>query len=278
MADDPGAYADADHAAAQALVQLLQLMRTLRDPEGGCPWDQRQSFGSIAPYTIEEAYEVADAIERNDPAALRDELGDLLFQVVFHARLAQEAGSFDFAAAANSIVAKLQRRHPHVFAAAAQADWEDLKADERVAAGARSALAGVALGLPALSRAAKLGKRAARVNFDWQDLQQVRAKIDEELTELDAAIDAAEGETRIDEELGDLLFAVAQWARFRGLDPEAALRRANSKFVKRFMLMEHMLANDGAAAAELDFAQWEVLWQRAKAGLAARQSDSVPVN
>lgn len=253
-----------EQGAEQALADLLEVMRRLRDPQGGCPWDVAQTFSSIAPYTLEEAYEVADAIERDDMAALRDELGDLLFQVVFHARIAQEAGAFAFADVARGIADKLTRRHPHVFAAAAHADWEGLKAQERKADGAQGALDGVALALPALTRAAKLGKRAARVNFDWQHGDQVRAKVSEELAELDAAVAADEGSARVEEELGDLLFALAQWARHQGIDPEAALRGANQKFQRRFAAMETLLSTQGRASNGLGLEQWETLWQQAK--------------
>ncbi len=253
-----------DQDAQLALAALLQVMRRLRDPQGGCPWDVAQTFASIAPYTLEEAYEVADAIERDDLVALRDELGDLLFQVVFHARMAEEAGAFRFADVAQGISDKLTRRHPHVFAGTGHADWEGLKAQERSAGGTHGVLDGIALALPALTRAAKLGKRAARVSFDWQDAAQVRHKVSEELAELDAAVAGAEGEARVAEELGDLLFALAQWARHQGIDPEAALRQANGKFQRRFAMMERILAEQGQGSAVPSAAQWESLWQQAK--------------
>lgn len=260
-----------DALAQAALTQLLQVMRRLRDPVAGCAWDVAQTSATIAPYTLEEAYEVADAIERGDLPALRDELGDLLFQVVFHARMAEEAGHFAFADIANGISDKLRRRHPQVFAAAQHADWEALKADERVAQGNTGVLAGVALALPALARATKLGKRAARVNFDWQIPAQVRGKVAEELAELDEAVAQNEGQARIAEELGDLLFALAQWARHQHIDPEGALRGANAKFERRFAAMEQAIAHrQGAAeplvAKQLNSAQWEALWHLAKAG------------
>lgn len=237
--------------------QLNSIMARLRDPESGCPWDLAQSFATIAPYTIEEAYEVADAIERNDMSALKDELGDLLFQVVFHARIAEEQGVFDFDAVAESISAKMLRRHPHVFVEAGAPDWEGIKATERAERGDDSTLAGVALGLPALLRAEKLQKRAARVGFDWPDPSGAKAKIFEEIDEVDAATKTDEKE----EEIGDLLFAVVNWARKQGIDPEVALRRANAKFEKRFRAMEDMAGADFPA---LSLDEKEGLWVRAK--------------
>jgi len=253
-----------------AMDALIALMARLRDPERGCPWDLEQSFATIAPYTIEEAYEVADAIERGDPGRLRDELGDLLFQVVFHSRMAEERGWFGFADVAASIHAKLVRRHPHVFAGATIAaedlgrEWEAQKARERAAAAERGdeqgTLAGIPQGLPALSRAAKLGRRAARVGFDWPDAAGVRAKIDEELGELDAARtnDEAAGE------LGDLLFAVVNLSRHLGIDPEAALRGTNARFEGRFRSMEQLAAGRGRALESLSAAEWDELWRAAK--------------
>jgi MazG family protein len=255
---------------------LLELMRRLRDPNGGCPWDREQTFKTIAPYTIEEAYEVADAIDRNDPQQLRDELGDLLFQIVFHSRMAQERGWFDFAAVATSIHDKLVRRHPHVFAGApvegleAQTrNWEELKARERAQAAARqqsadgSALADVPKALPALSRAAKLGRRAARVGFDWQEPGQVRDKVIEELAEVDQAL-GHESHERLAEEMGDMLFAMANWALHLKVDPEEALRAANAKFERRFRRMEALAGARGAQLESLSAAQWDELWNRAK--------------
>jgi ATP diphosphatase len=241
--------------AERALSALLQLMARLRDPQSGCPWDLKQDFATIAPYTIEEAYEVADAIEGGDPTKLRDELGDLLFQVVFHAQMAQERGWFDFAQVASSIHDKLVRRHPHVFGGERVADekelsrnWEEHKARERAASGDEvSVLADVPRGLPALVRAAKLGKRAGRVGFDWPDAHGVRDKVLEELREVDAAIEAADAasgnapavvEPAVVEEMGDLLFAMANWSRHMRFDAEEALRAANSKFERRFRAME----------------------------------------
>jgi nucleoside triphosphate diphosphatase len=260
---------------AAALEALLALMARLRDPRGGCPWDRQQTFASIAPYTIEEAYEVADAIARGDREQLREELGDLLFQVVFHARLAEERGWFGFAEVAEAIRAKLVRRHPHVFAGAPAdparlaRDWETHKARERGEGTGGSgtgpgALAGVPLALPALARAAKLGRRAARVRFDWPDRAGVRAKVDEELAELDAALAAGGGGAAASEELGDLLFAVVNLSRHLEIDPEAALRGANAKFERRFGCMERLARERGLALEALSAAEWDALWREAK--------------
>lgn len=256
-------------AAAEQLEALLRLMRTLRDPQGGCPWDREQTFETIAPYTIEEAYEVADAIARADPDRLCDELGDLLFQVVFHARMAEERGQFDFADVAQGIHEKLVRRHPHVFGtasadqAALRVSWEAHKASERAARGARGVLADVPVALPALTRAAKLGKRAGRVGFDWDAAAGVRDKIDEELAELDRAVTAG-GKDRIAEELGDLLFTIANWARHVDLDAEQALRSASLKFERRFECMEAQALRSQLRLETLSAAQWEQLWSAAK--------------
>ncbi|MGP8034485.1 MAG: nucleoside triphosphate pyrophosphohydrolase [Steroidobacteraceae bacterium] len=255
----------------QALGQLLTLMARLRDPQRGCPWDLEQTFATIAPFTIEEAYEVADAIERGDPGQLRDELGDLLFQVAFHARMAEERGWFAFADVAESVHAKLVRRHPHVFAGAQlqthelPREWEAQKAREReqsakLRADDRGALAAVPRSLPALMRAAKLGRRAARVGFDWPDAQGVRAKVAEELAELDAAA----GSDAVAEELGDLLFAVVNLSRHLGLDAEAALRAANAKFERRFRRMERLAGERGRTLEDLSAAEWDELWREAK--------------
>jgi nucleoside triphosphate diphosphatase len=257
--------------AQRALTALLELMARLRDPENGCPWDRQQSFASIAPYTIEEAYEVADAIERGDRAHLRDELGDLLFQVVFHARMAQERGWFDFADVARAIYDKLVRRHPHVFAGTRPTPeelvciWEEQKAGERAAAhggAAQGVLADVPRALPALIRAAKLSRRAARVGFDWPDAPAVRDKVREELAEADAAL-AAGGEDAA-EEIGDLLFAIVNWSRHVGVEPEEALRAANTKFERRFALMEHAATERGLELARLSPQEWDALWRAAK--------------
>lgn len=240
--------------------RLVAIMARLRDPERGCEWDTVQTFATIAPYTIEEAYEVADAIERADMADLKDELGDLLLQVVFHARMAEEAGEFALDDVITAICDKMERRHPHIFGDSAEGGhhlWEQIKAAERDAKGADGALAGVAIGLPALLRAEKLQKRAARTGFDWPDSTGARAKIDEELREVEAAANATER----DEEVGDLLFSVVNWARKLGVDPEAALRAANVKFERRFRAME---AEAGDAFASLDLDAKEELWVRAK--------------
>ena len=241
------------------IERLVAIMARLRDPERGCEWDRVQTFATIAPYTIEEAYEVADAIERGDHADLRDELGDLLLQVVFHSRIAEEAGLFALPDVVAAISDKMERRHPHIFGdAAISPGWESLKAGERAVkdAGGGSALAGVALGLPSLARAEKLQRRAARVGFDWPDPAGPRAKVDEELAEIDAA-----PPERIAEEVGDLLFSVANWARHLGVDPEAALRSANAKFERRFAGME-AIAGHGFAALSLD--EKEALWSKVK--------------
>lgn len=239
--------------------RLRVIMRRLRDPERGCEWDSVQTFATIAPYTIEEAYEVADAVERGDLDDLRDELGDLLLQVVFHARIAEESGAFDFDDVAAAISAKMERRHPHIFGDAETGGhhlWEQIKAEERDAKGHVSALDGVAIGLPALLRAEKLQKRAARTGFDWPDPSGARAKIDEELAEVEAAPDDERAE-----EVGDLLFAVVNWARKLDIDPEAALRAANAKFEQRFHAME-AAAGDTFASLPLDAK--EDLWLAAK--------------
>ena len=243
---------------SRGIQTLLDVMAQLRDPEHGCPWDIEQTFATIAPYTIEEAYEVADAIARNDLAALKDELGDLLFQTVFHARMAQELGAFDFGDVVDAICAKMLRRHPHVFGGGDKPDWEVLKAAERAELADPSALAGVALGLPALLRAEKLQKRAARTGFDWPDAEGAKAKIAEEIAEIEAAADQNERE----DEFGDLLFAVVNWARKSDIDPEAALRRANAKFEGRFRAME---ARAGDRFAALDLDAKESLWAVVKA-------------
>jgi len=263
-----------------SLAQLLDIMARLRDRERGCPWDLEQTFATIAPYTIEEAYEVADAIVRNDLPDLKDELGDLLFQVVFHARLAEEAGAFAFDDVARAICDKMLRRHPHVFgehkvaSSAEQTElWEQIKREERGAAaadsgvplrGLRGVLDGVPVGFPALTRAAKLGKRAASVGFDWPDTRGVRAKVDEELGELDAAA-AARDAAAVAAEMGDLLFTIANWCRHLELDPETCLRAANEKFATRFRAVERDVARDGRDWQSYDAAELDSLWVRAKA-------------
>ncbi len=249
------------------LERLLGIMARLRDPQHGCEWDRAQSFATIAPYTIEEAYEVADAIERNDLAALKDELGDLLLQVVFHARIAEEAGLFDFGAVAAAICAKMEARHPHIFGSAPDLGqsredrWEALKASERAAKGAVSAMDGVALALPALMRAEKLQKRAARQGFDWPDRQGPADKVHEELAEL---TEAATSEHQA-EEAGDLLFAAVNLVRAYGIAPEDALRRANAKFEGRFRTMEALAASCGQEFAALTLDRQESLWNDVKA-------------
>lgn len=251
------------------LQRLLAIMARLRDPKSGCPWDVAQSFKTIAPYTIEEAYEVAEAAEANDVPALKEELGDLLLQVVFHSRMAEEAGSFVFDDVAQAISDKMVTRHPHVFAAAEIADaaaqtvaWEELKATERAAKGAASALDGVGPGLPALTRAAKLQRRAARVGFDWPAAEPVFDKIAEEIAELRGAMD--ESADRVEDELGDLLFAVVNLARKLEHDPEQALRRACRKFERRFRRVETLLAEDGKLPGSASLDEMEAKWQWAK--------------
>jgi ATP diphosphatase len=254
--------------ARESLARLLEIMRRLRDPATGCPWDREQDFASIAPYTIEEAYEVADAIGRGTPPEVESELGDLLFQVVFHAQMGSERGWFDFASVADAISDKLTSRHPHVFADAKIGSvdeqnraWEEHKARERAARPqqAVSELADVPLALPALARAAKLGKRAGRVGFDWPDAGGVRRKIDEELDEVGRAAPPEKSE-----EIGDLLFAVANWSRHLGVDPEESLRQANAKFERRFHAMEGLARERGLQLPKLDAAAWDELWNEVK--------------
>lgn len=243
-----------------AVERLLAIMARLRDPQRGCEWDVAQTWATIAPYTIEEAYEVADAIARNDAEDLKDELGDLLLQVVFHARIAEEAGAFAFTDVVAAISDKMERRHPHIFGDASHSPgWEELKAAERRdTTQDDSALAGVAAGLPALMRAVKLQKRAARTGFDWPDQTGAIAKIVEEIEEVKTA-----SEDQREDEIGDLLFAVVNWARHLGVDPEAALRSGNAKFERRFRAME---ALGGEAFAALSLADKEALWQQVKRG------------
>lgn len=263
MTEGPGRIAD-----------LLALMARLRAPQGGCPWDREQTFATIAPYTVEEAYEVADAIARQDMAALKDELGDLLLQVVFHARIAEEAGMFTFADVAEAIAAKMESRHPHIFGDAPDLGqsredrWERLKAEERKAKGAKSALDGVALALPALMRAEKLQKRAARQGFDWGDTAGPAAKLAEEIDELAAAGTDAERS----EEAGDLLFAAVNLIRAHGIAAEDALRAANAKFERRFHGMESLATRRGVDFAALSLDQQEELWQMIKASETGKAS------
>ncbi len=255
---------------AGALPRLREIMRRLRDPEGGCPWDLEQDFSTIAPYTIEEAYEVADAIERGDMGELRDELGDLLLQVVYHAQMAEEAGSFDFDDVARGSAEKMLRRHPHVFgnesgdktAEQQTVDWERIKAAERDAR--RSALDGVAVGLPGLTRAVKLQARAARVGFDWPDAGHVVEKIAEEARELVEAREAGDADAQ-EEEFGDLLFVVANLARHLKIDPEKAMRRVNAKFERRFRAVEAALAAEGRQPEQSTLAEMNAFWDAAKA-------------
>ncbi|MBV9201269.1 MAG: nucleoside triphosphate pyrophosphohydrolase [Alphaproteobacteria bacterium] len=257
----------------RSLDRLLRIMVQLRDPQRGCPWDREQNFSTIAPYTIEESYEVADAIARDDMAALKDELGDLLFQIVFHARMAEEQGLFAFEDVAAAIADKMERRHPHVFgdvridSAAVQGEaWEEHKAAERRGrarqnGAASSVLDGVALGLPALLRADKLQKRAARIGFDWPDARPVFDKLREEIAELESELQQPTEQGRLEDEMGDILFAAANLARKLSIDPEAALRGATAKFERRFRRVE-MLAAERAAAGNLELL--ETLWQQVK--------------
>jgi nucleoside triphosphate diphosphatase len=266
----------AEKLPADAMERLLAVMAQLRNPDGGCPWDLEQNFATIAPYTIEEAYEVADAIERRDMAALKDELGDLLLQVVFHAQMAREAESFNFEAVAAAIAEKMIRRHPHVFgdvsiktADAQTAAWEDHKESERRAKASAegrpaSVLDGVAAGLPALMRAIKLQRRAARVGFDWPTAADVFVKIDEELTEIKSEIGNAGPPERVQDEIGDLLFAVVNLARHLNVDPEASLRHANAKFERRFRQVEARLTSAGQSAADVGLDALEAIWQQVK--------------
>ncbi|MDH3646011.1 MAG: nucleoside triphosphate pyrophosphohydrolase [Gammaproteobacteria bacterium] len=252
--------------------RLLEIMARLRDPQQGCPWDLEQDFSTIAPHTVEEAYEVADAIERNDLPGLRNELGDLLFQVVFHARLAEESGEFSFADVVNGLCDKMTRRHPHVFADASVANaeaqtiaWEAQKAAERQTDDA-GVLDDVPRALPALRRAAKLGSRAASVGFDWPSAAGARAKINEELAELDAEI-ATGNRTAIERETGDLLLAIVNLARHMRFDPETALQTANNRFRARFRHLERSLAEAGRRPEQADLDELETLWRAAKDAL-----------
>ncbi|MBU1326131.1 MAG: nucleoside triphosphate pyrophosphohydrolase [Alphaproteobacteria bacterium] len=259
------------------IERLKQIMVRLRDPVGGCPWDVEQTFATIAPYTLEEAYEVADAIDRGDFDDLRSELGDLLFQVIFHARMAEEKGLFAFDDVADAIADKLERRHPHVFGeeaalpdgASQKLRWEDIKAAERAQKAQHGVLDDVPVGLPALHRAAKLTKRAARVGFDWPSTDEVFAKLDEEIGELKAEIAAGDAQ-KAAEEMGDLLFVVANLARKLGVEPEDALRGANAKFVRRFGFIEAELAKDGRTPEQSDLAEMDALWDAAKAAERAK--------
>ncbi|MBN9083108.1 MAG: nucleoside triphosphate pyrophosphohydrolase [Rhizobiales bacterium 62-17] len=266
------------------IADLLAIMAQLRSPDGGCPWDLEQDFASIAPYTIEEAYEVADAIERGDLADLKDELGDLLLQVVFHARMAEERGAFDFPAVVEAITAKMIRRHPHVFGAARDLPpdavkklWSEIKAEEkalrvreRAVAGLAaddkpaSVLDGVPTPLPALTRALKLQQKAGAVGFDWNDARQVLAKIREECDEIDAELDAGDA-SAVAAEIGDLLFAVVNLARHADADPEASLRTTNAKFARRFAFIEAALRDQGRKPTDATLEEMDALWNAAKA-------------
>jgi len=261
-----------DPAPEAQMRRLLAIMARLRDPATGCPWDIAQDFASIAPYTIEEAHEVADAIDRQDWADLEGELGDLLLQTVYHTQMGAEAGHFTFASVARAISDKMVARHPHVFGAdsrdktAAQqtADWERIKAAERAGRAQGRTLDGVAMGLPALMRAVKLQRRAARVGFDWPQVDQVLDKLVEEARELAEARDALTP-AEVAEEMGDLLFVMANLARHLDVDPEAALRAANAKFTRRFAAIEDALAAQGRTPAQSDLAEMDALWDAAKA-------------
>ncbi|MFG1417448.1 nucleoside triphosphate pyrophosphohydrolase [Xanthobacter sp. V0B-10] len=268
--------------ASRDIARLIEIMAALRAPDTGCPWDLEQSFATVAPYTIEEAYEVVDAIAREDLGDLREELGDLLLQVVFHAQMAQERGVFDFGGVVEAITTKLIRRHPHVFGDAralepdrVKALWAEIKAEEKAEKAARRAtagqapeddggvLGGVPLPLPALTRALKLQEKAARVGFDWDDARQVLAKIREEADEVEEALNH-QGIAAVRDEIGDLLFAVANLARHAGVDPEAALRGTNDKFVRRFGHIERSLAQEGTPPHAAGLARMEALWEEAK--------------
>jgi ATP diphosphatase len=262
------------------ISRLIEIMAALRDPETGCPWDIEQSFATIAPYTIEEAYEVAEAIARNDMLDLRDELGDLLLQVVYHARLAEEAGAFGFPDVVEAITSKLIRRHPHVFgdadaraAGAAKAFWEKIKAEEKAARRAERGgaeepaglLSGVARGQPPLSRALKLQEKASTVGFDWNDPRAVLAKLREEVAEIEEVLaEPVPSEDRLEDEVGDLLFVVVNLARHLKVDPEQALRRTNAKVETRFAAIEAALAKQGRTPSEASLEEMEALWQEAK--------------
>lgn len=277
QSSSPGFAMTSTPTPSRDIKELLEIMRRLRDPDTGCPWDLEQTFETIAPYTLEEAYEVADAIARGELGDLQEELGDLLLQVVYHSQMAAEQGSFDFGDVVEGIMGKMIRRHPHVFgdeaarsAGVAKGFWEKIKAEEKAAKShaasgpARdSLLAGVPLPLPALTRAVKLQNKAARVGFDWPGLGPVMDKLREELTELDNAI-AADQKAKITEEFGDLLFVVANVARHLDIDPESALRATNGKFVRRFRYIEEALAGGGKLPADSNLEEMDTLWNEAK--------------
>ncbi|MEE8657580.1 Nucleoside triphosphate pyrophosphohydrolase [Acetobacteraceae bacterium EV16G] len=251
--------------------RLLKIMQRLRDPEKGCAWDLKQNFDSIAPYTIEEAYEVAEAIREKDDHALADELGDLLLQVVFLSQIASEKNAFTFADVVDRICDKMIRRHPHIFKGETPVGWEDLKAAERRDKAQNGALEGVAQALPALKRAAKLCQRAARTGFDWEDAADVLEKVDEEVAEVRAEM-ATRDRDRLEDEIGDVLFTTASLARKLELDPEACLERSNRKFISRFEAMEKKLAAEGSHLEEKSLAELEALWQSVKRDLAQSAS------
>jgi ATP diphosphatase len=277
-----GRVGDPGMTPSRDIARLIELMAALRTPGSGCPWDLEQTFATIAPYTIEEAYEVAEAIARGDLEDLRDELGDLLLQVAFHARMAEEAGAFDFGDVVHAITAKLLRRHPHVFGdtgalpvAAVNELWDRIKSEEKDARAGRrkragvdraETLAGVPTGLPALARALKLQEQAGKVGFDWNDARAVLAKIREEADEIESALALGEAERdRLAEEVGDLLFAVVNLARHLGADPETALRSANAKFERRFAAIERALAARGKSPRQSTLTEMDALWDAAKA-------------
>jgi len=263
---------DRSQHAEQQLRALIEVMARLRDPKDGCSWDLEQTHASIAPYTIEEAYEVADAIEMGDPQALRDELGDLLLQVIFQARIGEEAGHFDFADIAKAITDKMIRRHPHIFEDASyrtpeeqRLAWEEMKSQERAAKKETRLLDGIATTLPAISRAEKLQKRAARVGFDWPDASQVMDKLKEEIAEVESELNAkAHDQERLMDEIGDLLFCVVNLARKTGIDPELALKSTNQKFTNRFNYIEQTLVLNGLNIESARLDEMERLWVEAK--------------
>lgn len=276
-------------SALYSIADLLEVMARLRDPERGCPWDLQQNFASIAPHTLEECYELVDAIERNDVPQIRDELGDVLFQVIFYAQLGREQGHFDFADVVHNIVEKLLRRHPHVFphgtlqAADAQAEiaveqvgvnWERIKQEERANKNQTGILDDVPAALPALSRAVKLQKRAARVGFDWDSWRDVLIKMDEERAELEAAIATGDAD-KVADEMGDLLFVCVNLARFLKVDPEAALRACNRKFERRFGFIERALAAQGRRLEETSLAEMDALWNEAKRNERGAPTESI---
>ncbi len=260
-------------SADKSINDLLKIMQDLRDPQTGCSWDKVQTFSTIIPYTIEEAYEVADAVARNDMSDLCDELGDLLLQVVYHAQMAQEADQFSFNDVVNAICEKMVRRHPHVFGSDAQVeqgkqDWEQFKQQERLAKGKleqdASAIANVAEGLPALIRARKLQKKAAKVNFDWSEVGSVIAKLKEEVDELQQAVVMRQGDARIEEEMGDVLFSVVNLCRHVSVDADVALQKSNSKFERRFRLVESLVIEQGKQMADLEEDELDQCWRQAK--------------